>query len=230
MKGAQLPLAVQLRDTASFESYFAGSNAEAVAALLELEQPLLLCGPTGSGRTHLLQAACREFGGAYLPLADLREHGPQLLEGYAEMDALWIDDVDSVCAEADWCVALLRLLDQLRGGNRRIALTASTTPEHLQVARPDLRTRLSQCLVLGLKSLDDEQRAELLRLRAHQRGLMIPDDVVRWLLNTQARDTGSLLDILDTLDRASLTAKRRLTLPLAQAALGSAGEHTKPAP
>ena len=74
------------------------------------------------------------------------------------------------------------------------------------------------------------QRAELLRLRAHQRGLTIPDDVVRWLLRTQARDAGSLLEILDTLDRAALTAKRRLTLPLAQAALGSAGERTKPMP
>ncbi len=219
MKGAQLPLAVQLRDTASFASYFPGSNAEAVAALRELNQAVLLCGPAGSGRTHLLQSACREFGGAYLPLGDLIAHGPEILEGYSGVSAAWIDDVDSVCAQADWCVALLRLLDQLRGDGRRVALTANTTPEHLRVARPDLRTRLSQCLVLGLKPLDDEQRAALLRLRATQRGLVIPDEVVRWLLNTQARDTGSLLEILDTLDRASLTAKRRLTLPLAQAAL-----------
>ncbi|HEY1075416.1 MAG TPA: DnaA regulatory inactivator Hda [Fontimonas sp.] len=230
MKGAQLPLAVQLRDTASFESYFAGSNAEAVAALREPNPPLLLCGPVGSGRTHLLQAACREFGGAYLPLAELRQHGPQLLEGYSDMPALWIDDIDSVCAEEDWCIALLRLLDRLRGDQRRVALTAGSTPEHLTVARPDLRTRLSQCLVMGLKPLDDEQRAELLRLRASQRGLSIPDEVVRWLLNTQARDTGNLLEILDTLDRAALTAKRRLTLPLAQAALGSADARTGPAP
>ncbi len=220
MKGAQLPLAVQLRDTASFASYFAGSNAEAVAALRELNQPLLLCGPAGSGRTHLLQSACREFGGAYLPLGELLPHGPEMLDGYSGVGAVWIDDIDSVCEQPDWCVALLRLLDQLRSDGRRVALTANTTPEHLKVARPDLRTRLSQCLVLGLKPLDDAQRAELLRLRAGQRGLTIPDDVLRWLLNTQARDTGSLLEALDTLDRASLTAKRRVTLPLAQSALG----------
>ncbi|MDP9141761.1 MAG: DnaA regulatory inactivator Hda [Pseudomonadota bacterium] len=230
MKGAQLPLAVQLRDTASFESYFAGTNGEAVAALRELQQPLLLCGPVGSGRTHLLQSACREFGGAYLPLTDLLPHGPEMLDGYSGVSAVWIDDIDSVCDQADWCIALLRLLDQLRSDGRRVALTANTTPEHLNVARPDLRTRLSQCLVLGLKTLDDQQRAALLRLRAGQRGLTIPDEVLRWLLNTQARDTGSLLEALDTLDRASLTAKRRVTLPLAQAALGSRDGYTNPLP
>lgn len=229
MKGAQLPLAVQLRDTASFASYFPGNNGEVVAALRELQQPLLLCGAAGSGRTHLLQAACREFGGAYLPLTELLSHGPEMLDGYSEVGAVWIDDVDSVCSHADWCIALLRLLDQLRRDGRRVALTANNTPEHLQVARPDLRTRLSQCVVLGLKVLDDEQRAALLRLRASQRGLSIPDEVVRWLLNTQVRDTGSLLAALDALDHAALTAKRRLTLPLAQAVLGSAGERTAPA-
>lgn len=229
MKGAQLPLAVQLRDTASFTSYWTGNNAEVVAALRELSQPLLLCGPVGSGRTHLLQAACREFGGAYLPLNELLPQGPEMLDGYSDVGAVWIDDIDGACRHDDWCIALLRLLDQLRRDGRRVALTAGTTPEHLQVARPDLRTRLSQCVVLGIKPLDDEQRAALLRLRATQRGLNIPDEVVRWLLNTQARDTGSLLDALDALDRASLTAKRRLTLPLAQSVLGSAGERTRPA-
>ena len=39
MKGLQLPLGVQLSDTASFESYFAGPNAEAVAAVRRAAEP-----------------------------------------------------------------------------------------------------------------------------------------------------------------------------------------------
>jgi DnaA-homolog protein len=228
MKGAQLPLAVQLRDTASFDSYHAGPNAEALAAVRELAQPLLLYGPPGCGRTHLLQAACRTHGGAYLPLAVWRSHGPALLAGYDQAPALFIDDLDAVSSDSDWCIALLRLIDVLRAGGRRYAIAAAAAPERLDCALPDLRTRLRQCLVFGLRPLDDAQRADLLRLRAQHRGLAMPDEVARWLLNTRARDTASLLDALDALDRAALSAKRRLTLPLAQAVLGRADARTAP--
>lgn len=228
MKGAQLPLAVQLRDTASFDSYFTGPNGEAVAALRELRLPVLLYGPAGCGRTHLLQAACRVHGGAYLSLADVAGFGPDILDGYASAPGLFLDDVDPVLAERSWCIALLRLLDALRGSGRRFALCAAAGPERLDVALGDLRTRLSQCLVFGLRPLDDTQRAELLHLRAQMRGLELPAEVVRWLLNTRARDVPSLLDVLDVLDRGALTAKRRITLPLAQALLASASARTEP--
>ncbi|MGH8482690.1 MAG: DnaA regulatory inactivator Hda, partial [Nevskiaceae bacterium] len=64
MKGLQLPLGVQLPDTASFETYCAGPNAETVAALRAVLAPdappvLLLYGPPGSGKSHLLQALTR---------------------------------------------------------------------------------------------------------------------------------------------------------------------------
>jgi DnaA-homolog protein len=228
VKGAQLPLAVQLRDTASFDSYHAGPNAEALSSLRELSQPLLLYGPGGCGRTHLLQAACRAHGGAYLPLATLRAHGPALLNGYERAPALFIDDLDAVTDDKAWCVALLRLIDGLRADGRAHALAATAAPDRIDCALPDLRTRLHQCLVCGLRPLDDAQRAELLRLRAQRRGLAMPDEVARWLLNTRARDTASLLDALDALDRAALSAKRRLTLPLAQAVLGRADARTAP--
>ncbi|MFA5938492.1 MAG: DnaA regulatory inactivator Hda [Sinimarinibacterium sp.] len=228
MKGAQLPLAVQLRDAASFDSYFAGPNAEAVTALRELQQPVLLYGPCGSGRTHLLQAACRLHGGAYLSLAEAAAFGPDILDGYAAAPGLYLDDIDNVLAERAWCIALLRLTDALRASGRRFALSADAGPERLDIALGDLRTRLSQCLVLGLRPLDDAQRAQLLQLRAQKRGLDLPAEVIRWLLNTQARDVASLLDALDVLDRGSLTAKRRVTLPLAQALLASAGARTGP--
>lgn len=228
MKGAQLPLAVQLRDSASFDSYFSGPNADAVAALRELRQPILLFGPTGCGRTHLLQAACRVHGGAYLRLADVVPLGPAIVDGYGAGAPVFLDDIDAVLGDPDWCVALLRLLDALRSRGQRFAVAASAAPERLQVALQDLRTRLSQCAVFGLRTLDDSDRAELLQLRAHKRGLELPAEVVRWLLKTRARDAASLLDVLDVLDRGSLTAKRRLTLPLAQKLLDSAGARTAP--
>lgn len=227
MKGAQLPLAVQLRVTSSFDTYFSGPNVEAVAALRGLDTPVLIFGAPNSGRTHLLQAACRHHGGAYVPLNELRDYGPDVLAGYGG-DPLFLDDLDAVGKDADWCVTLARLIDTLRTQGMPFALSAPAAPDRLVLARPDLRTRLSQCTVFGLQPLDDADRRALLLLRAKARGLELPDDVSRWLLNHHARDTASLIDAIDTLDRAALTRKRRLTLPLAQAALADASAHTAP--
>lgn len=217
----QLALAVQLRDTASFDSFWIGNNAETVAALRTLRHSTLLYGPPQSGRTHLLQACCRALRGAYLPLAELREAGPEVLEGFAGMALLGLDDVDAVADDRAWALALVRLLDQRRSDARLSLLSATAPPEHLRLALPDLRTRLAACDLLGLLAPDDAQRAALLKDRAQARGLKLPDEVARWLLQTQARSTGALLGALEALDRASLRAKRRLTLPFVQAVLSA---------
>jgi DnaA family protein len=226
--GAQLTLAVQLKDTASFDTFFAGPNADIVAALRPLRGSALLFGPLDSGRTHLLQAVCRTGNGRYLPLSVFAEHGPAALEGLSAVPLLCLDDIDSVCDDRDWALALLRLLDARRSAGLDQLLSASAAPERLAVAMPDLRTRLSACAVYGLRPLSDEDRVQLLRGRALARGLELPEDVARWLLRTRTRSTGALLAELDQLDRASLSAKRRLTLPFVQAVLGPAGEQTTP--
>jgi len=234
MKGQQLPLAVQLRDTASYASFFAGPNSEAVQALRSSGASLLLYGPLASGKTHLLQACARSSGAAYLPLLELAQHGAEALDGYGAVDALCLDDIDAVCNERSWCLALLRLLDGLRARQVRMVIAAAAAPERLEVALPDLRTRLSACAVFGLKPLDDGERAQLLRERARARGLELPEDCSRWLLTRLARDTGTLLLALEKLDQASLVERRRLTLPFVQQVTqplvpGPAAAHTAPA-
>src|SRR5262245_29921302 len=104
MKGAQLPLAVQLRDTATFATFHAGGNGEALAALHALAGPVLLYGPPGSGRTHLLQALSRERRASYLPLRELRALGPAVLDGFDPARGACCDDVDAIAGARDWCV------------------------------------------------------------------------------------------------------------------------------
>ncbi len=53
----------------------------------------------------------------------------------------------------------------------------------------------------------------------------LPPEVSRWLLTQLARDTGSLLAGLEQLDRASLSAKRRLTLPFVKSVLAPGTSH-----
>ena len=231
MKGVQLPLGVHLAETASFDSFHAGPNREAVRALEGLAAPdapplVLLFGPEGCGKSHLLQAltqrASAHLGCAYVPLAQLADAGIEAIEGLEDVDVLCLDDVDAVAARSDWAQALVRLLDALRARGGRVAASAVAPPERLGSAVADLRTRLSQAAVFGLKPLGDDERAQLLQARARARGLELPADAAQYLLSRLPRDPGSLVGALDRLDRALLSAQRRLTLSFVQQWLRSA--------
>lgn len=222
MKGCQLPLEIRLREHMDFSSFVPGSNQEAVTALCSAEAPLVLSGSPGSGKTHLLQAACRLHHGVYLPLREIGVWGPEVLDGHAAARAVFIDDLDHIHAHRNWCAATARLIDALRQRGTVFAVALCPLAQDampIQWALPDLATRLDHCLRYTLRPLDDAQRGELLQRRASARGLVLPEEVMRWLLRTQNRDPATLLGVLDRLDRASLTAKRRLTLPLVQATL-----------
>ena len=224
MKGLQLPLGVQLPDTASFETYCAGPNDEAVAALRDTAPPLLLLfGPSGTGKSHLLQAltraASRTLACAYAPLRELGAEGAgaaDSLDGLERAQLVCLDDVDAVMGGAEWPLALLRLLDALRARGARAVVSALAAPERLHLSLPDLRTRLAAAAVYGLKPLSDHDRIGLLLERARARGLELPEDAARHLLSRLPRDAGSLVGAVDRLDRALLTAQRKLTLSFVQ--------------
>jgi DnaA family protein len=83
----------------------------------------------------------------------------------------------------------------------------------LPLVLPDLRSRLAQCARVVLMPLDDEGRRRVLRERAQRRGLVLEDAALEWLLRRVGRDLGGLTALLDRLDRASLAAQRRVTVP-----------------
>ena len=85
---------------------------------------------------------------------------------------------------------------------------------------PDLRSRLGQCTRITLGVLDDDGRRQVLRDRARRRGLVLEEAAIDWLLTRTGRDLGQLLPLLDRIDRESLAAQRRVTVPFLRKALG----------
>lgn len=214
MKGAQLALPVQLQQEPGFDNFFAGPNGAVVDALRANHLPAIwLYGAPASGRSHLLRAAVSAakaepgYARGALPLVE-------------DAPLLAIDDAEPLLAERDSAIALLRLIDRRRQASLPILLAAGAPPARLTIALPDLRTRLEAMVLLGLKPLRETDRRALLLLHARQRGLELPVDVVAWLLAHLRRDAGTLIAALEEIDRATLSAKRRPTLPFVQQTLG----------
>ena len=177
----------------------------------------LSLGQPGVGRSHLLQAAClrvEERGelAVYLPLAEVAEYGPALLDNLEQSELVCLDDLDAVAGDATWEEALFHLFNRLRDAGRRLLLAADASPRELAIKLPDLQSRLSLALVFQLQQLRRGQAAGVAVARP-RRGLNLPDDVGRFILTRGSRSMNALFELLDQLDQASLQAQRKLTIP-----------------
>jgi DnaA family protein len=219
----QLPLGVELGVSLRFETFVAGRNAGAVEALRRLADgesgaPVWVFGPPGSGKSHLLQAACARAGGAvrataWLPLAAVTGEGPALLDGFEALDLVALDDVDAVAGHAGWEAALFTLFNGIgeRGGG--LAFGATGAPAATGIRLPDLASRLAASEVHRLEPLAEAEQTAALRARAERRGLELPDETLGFLTRRAPRDFAILCRMLDALDTESLAAQRRLTVP-----------------
>jgi DnaA family protein len=225
----QLSLNLRLKDASSFGNFLAGPNREALeqlrAAVVQATTQantkptmIYLWGVEGAGKTHLLQAACRlaqELGIApvYIPLADAVALEPSLLEGLEETPLVCLDDVERIAGHAEWEAALFSLVERRRSTGGMLAVGASVPPDRLGLKLPDLASRLAWGTTYAMQPLNDAQKLEAVRLRAQHRGFEMPEDVARYILSRYPRDLPSLFDLLDRIDRASLTQQRRVTIP-----------------
>lgn len=221
----QLPLGVRLRDRALFSNFLPGPNAAALAQLRALaQQPRAgltwLCGPAGSGKSHLLQALFADSpGAAFLPLSQLTPFGPAALLEWQGAGALYIDELATVLGHADWERALFTLY---RDGEERgmpMVFAAREPPGELRFALADLGSRCAAAQRLTLLSLDEAQQGEVLRARAQARGFELPEETTRFLQRRLPRALNTLCAILDEFDEAALAAQRRLTVPFIRARL-----------
>ncbi|MEO8809900.1 MAG: DnaA regulatory inactivator Hda, partial [Rhodanobacter sp.] len=218
----QLPLALRWPRRQRFEHFHAGANAAAVASVQALAtEPgapwVFLHGASGSGRSHLLMAACQAASAAgqsvqYLPLATLPDHAAAL-RGVAGSELLALDDVDAIAGNRKSEHALFDLYNRTRADGNALLFAAGAAPALLGIELPDLRSRLGACTQFALKPLDDDERRMVLKSQAAARGIELDDSVLDWLFARYARDLGALLDLLERLDQASLAAQRRITVP-----------------
>ena len=218
----QLPLALRYPPDQRLETFVA-APAGALGQLAVLAQSpdadwLYLTGPIGAGKTHLALAVCAaaEAAGrraAYLPLKTAAGRLRDALDAFDGSDVIALDGVDAIAGQRDDEIALFDFHNRTRSAGRALLYTAQAAPDALALSLPDLRSRLSQCTRITLALLDDDGRRQVLQERAQRRGLILDDAALDWLLKRVGRDLAGLTALLDQLDRASLAAQRRITVP-----------------
>jgi DnaA family protein len=224
----QLPLDVYLRDDATLDNFLALPSVEPLMSALQAqldsveESMIYLYGPSGTGKSHLLQASCQIAGTSalYLPLDELRQYSAQdVLQGVARMERVCLDDIQVVLGDPKWEVALFNLFNEARQQGCKLVVSADASPRGLALDLEDLRSRLSWGIVFQLAQCDDEEKAAILQFRAHRRGMFLSPGVANYIVSRAPREMMQLLAVLNQLDKASLTEQRALSVPFVKKTL-----------
>jgi DnaA family protein len=225
----QLPLSLSLKDDASFANFYPGTNAEIIAALQKTatclgEKIIYLCGSRGQGLSHLLQASCHEaarnkLSAVYLPISQLLSEPPEMLHGLESLQLICIDDLQSLAQSSAWEEAVFHLFNRVYDAGGHIILAGNDLPKSLPLQLPDLISRLSWGVVYQLHPLTDAEKINVLIQRANIRGITLSEEVGKYLLSHCPRHMTTLFAALDALDKASLAAQRRLTVPFVKEVL-----------
>lgn len=222
----QLPLAIGPVAEPSFDNHLPGPNTAARAQLLALADalagppglpaPLYLWGPAGSGKTHLLRALVQRLQSRGHAAAWFEAATPQPWHWAPEWRLVVIDDCDQL-DEAAQQAAFALFVEAAAHGTQLV--TAGRLPPVDLPLREDLKSRLAWGLVLALQPLGDAETRAVLRRQADERGLLLPDEVLDYLLTRFERNLGYLMRLLDALDQYALAHGRHITVPLVRALL-----------
>ena len=224
----QLPLSLRYPPDQRLDAFVA-PPAGALAQFGELAENgvpwLYVVGPHDSGKTHLALGFCAQAEthgkiAAYLPLAALAGRVREALPMPHPDMRIALDGIERIAGQREDEVALFDFHNAARSVGAGVLYAAREAPDALGLTLPDLRSRLSQLTRLRLAAADDATRAAILRLRAERRGLAMDDAAIDWLLRRVERDLGSLTALFERLDRESLAAKRRVTVPFLRQVLG----------
>lgn len=221
-KARQLPLTLRWPPRQRFAHFrVAAGNAEALALAQDLASRrgapwVLLHGPAGCGKTHLLIAACQlaqaeRRSSRYAAAARLTD--AEAMRALSGADFLALDGLDAVAGNAATEHALFDLYNRLRAAGTTLLMAAREPLKSLPLVLPDLRSRLGTCVQVSVSPLGEAARRALVQDWAQERGLALDPPALDWLFARAARDLHSLQGLFERIDRAALAERRRITIP-----------------
>jgi chromosomal replication initiation ATPase DnaA len=212
----QLPLAFTAAPSyEAVDFHLSDANRAAYDAVMQTPRwsgyGMRLCGPAGSGRTHLAHLWAAQEGARFIAAPE-NAQGPHLV----------LDDAFRIRDEA----ALFHLLNRVRGEKGRILLVFDETPLAQRFTLPDLLSRLNALPQARITQPDDALLAAVLAKQLSDRQLRVAAEVVDYLLPRLPRSFADVRDFARMLDAEALSRHRSITPALARELLARLGKET----
>ncbi|CAN5516073.1 chromosomal replication initiator protein DnaA [soil metagenome] len=200
--------------------------------------PLVLFGPVGTGKTHLLEAiyaalpkknatplfvTAEDFTHRFVQ-STRTQRTSSFRRQFRDADGLMLDDVNFLANKRSTQEEFLHTLDSLVADGKPVVLTMDTHPRLAEELMPELVDRLLGGAAWGLLPPDDETRLSILRAKCSHDPM--PEDVLKFLARSLTGNVRELEGAVHALRHYAKVTQQPLTVNSARDALGDLLRHT----
>jgi chromosomal replication initiator protein len=201
--------------------------------------PLVLHGPTGVGKTHLLEGiflglrragekpcyvTAEEFTTRFVQASRLGKMGA-FRRQFRECSALLLDNLNFLATKRATQEEFLNTFDALVSDGRQVVVTTDCHPRLADDLMPELADRLLGGAVWGLLPPDPETRLGILRKKASSVGPPVPDAVLKYLSGHLRGNVRELEGAVNSVRHYAKVTGRPADAALAREALGDLLRH-----
>ena len=243
--GGGLPPGGEVNPKYTFDQFVIGDGNRLAhaAALAVAEQPgqaynpLLLCGPPGLGKTHLLHSIANYLC-AFSPELDVRYATVEgftngflaalqnraldhFKERYRSCDVLLIDDVQFLAAKARTEEEFFHTFNSVYETGSQLVLTSDRPPRDIEALEARLRERFEAGLVADVAPPDFSTRLTILRKRAQHDGVGVAEEALELIAAQVANNVRALEGALIRVVAFASLMGRPVSAALAQEVIAS---------
>ncbi len=220
---SQYHLPLPQKESMAAEDFFSSAANEQARQWLVRRDPvtwpshaLVLWGPEGAGKTHLLSVWAAQRQAVFVQPED--DTLPKIIAGDGS-PAFVLDNADSVVGVAEKEEWLQHFFNATKEAGVPFLMATRRPPAQWGLRLRDIETRLKSCLSVEIFEPDDDlMRGLLLKLFA-DRQLRIESGVIDYLAARLERTGSALISAVEVLDEAALETGRKISTPFAQRAL-----------
>ena len=205
--------------------------------------PLFLYGPTGLGKTHLIQAIGNYFKSVaperkvfYVTsekfsmdyVAGVQSGKIQMFkEKYRQYDLLIMDDIQFLSTREKTKEEFFHLFNYLHDSNKQLVFSSDQHPNVIQNLEDRLRSRLSAGMIVSVTPPDKESRLAILRTKSVANNMVLPDEIMEYVADTIEGNIRELEGAFNTLLMQAQLKDRTLSLADTKALLRNVGQPKK---
>lgn len=240
----------------TFDTFIVGrSNEFAYAACTAVAKanhtdttynPLFIYGPSGMGKTHLLNAIYNDVkknmpekniilstGEAFTnELIDVigKKNTQPFHQKFRSADILLIDDIHFIAGKDSTQEEFFHTFNELYNNGRQIVITSDRPPKEIKTLESRIRTRFEWGLIADISAPEYETRVAIIKRKADLMNFNIPDDVIECIANRLKSNIRQLEGCVNRLKALQELVGTKPTVVMAQNAIREILSDEQPSP